>query len=145
MSQHLILSHRDQSNRRAFTWIELVVVIVVILVMIALLWPAVSSARGPARRMQCSNHLKLFGLATHTYHDVYKTLPPAQLLDSDGNALQSWRVLLLPYMEQQEWYEKWHWDEAWNSDHNKSLDGMALDNCGVRTYDNFHFCDFFRT
>jgi len=57
----------------------------------------------------------------HTYHDVSKTLPSAQILDTDSKALHSWRIQLLPYLEQMELYEQLRRDESWDSEHNKPL------------------------
>ena len=90
-------------------------------IFIALLLPALQSAREAARRNASTNNLKQIGLALHNYHDVYKSFPPRAVLDANGRPLLSWRVLILPYMEHQALYEQFRLDEPWDSAHNRPL------------------------
>jgi prepilin-type processing-associated H-X9-DG protein len=95
-------------------------------VLVALLLPAVQSAREAARRSQCSNHLKQIALAFHNYHDTYGTFPPAYIADEDGQPKHSWRVLLLPFMEQQALYSMYDFDEPWDSPVNAMVTNTVL-------------------
>ena len=101
-------------RRSAFTLVELLVVITIIGILIALLLPAVQAAREAARRAQCTNHLKQFGLAFHNhhaalgffptgggpswaYHMTYRDGQPAVAPDQHGG----WGFQVLPYIEQE--------------------------------------------
>lgn len=96
---------------RGFTLIELLVVIAIIAVLIALLLPAVQQAREAARRTQCKNNLKQYGLALHNYHDNYNKFPPfgggTGTLSSGGERSRlSGIAYLLPYVDQTAVYEE---------------------------------------
>jgi prepilin-type processing-associated H-X9-DG protein len=90
-------------------------------VTIALLLPAVQAAREAARRAQCTNNCKQIGLAIANYENLKGTYPPAAIAGEDGKPLLSWRVAILPFLEQNELYKQFHLDEPWDSPHNKAL------------------------
>lgn len=90
-------------------------------ILVALLLPAVQSAREAARRMQCTNNLKQIALALHNYHDKHGSFPPAYTVDEDGQPLHSWRTLILPELGQGALFNQIDLDEPWNSGSNATL------------------------
>lgn len=91
--------------------------------MVMLLAPIYSGSNGLSRRAQCINNLKQIGLALHNYHDVYGCFPAAATTDAAGKPLLSWRVAILPFLEQPGLYNRFKLDEPWNSPHNLALLG----------------------
>jgi prepilin-type N-terminal cleavage/methylation domain-containing protein len=90
-------------RRAGFTLVELLVVIAIIGVLVALLLPAVQSAREASRRTKCQNNLKQWALAAHNHESAYAKFPygnKADVLDS-----YTWMHLSLPYVEQQAVFE----------------------------------------
>lgn len=87
----------------------------------AFVLPAVGAAREAARRAQGANNLKQIALAVHNYADTFGALPAAYSVDKDGKPLLSWRVHILPYIEQEALYRRFKLDEPWDSEHNKAL------------------------
>ncbi len=94
-----------RSTRKAFTLIEVLVVITIIGLLVALLLPAVQSAREAARRVQCANNLKQIGLALSVYTTTFGVLPAGQ-----GGKGQSVHVALLPYLDQRPLYASFNLD-----------------------------------
>jgi prepilin-type processing-associated H-X9-DG protein len=87
-----------------------------------LLIPAVQRVREAAARIQDQNNLKQLSLAMINYADSHQgEMPPAVVYDKDGKPLYSWRVVILPYVEQQQLFNQFHLDEPWDSPHNKPL------------------------
>jgi hypothetical protein len=74
-----------------------------------------------AREATCISHLKTIGNALLNYKEEHGTFPPAYIADKDGKPMHSWRVLILPYLEQHDLYAQYHFDEPWNSEHNRRL------------------------
>ena len=112
-------SNQQRVSRPAFTLIELLVVIAIIAILIALLLPAVQQAREAARRTQCKNNLKQFGLGLHNYLDVHGRFPPGQQFRGtwdgtadnagaagDGGTGFAWGSQVLPFMDQAPLYNQ---------------------------------------
>jgi len=117
MPNPFVSRRKNVCHQRGFTLVELLVVIAIIGMLIALLLPAVQAAREAARRMQCTNNLKQWGISFHNFHDSHDRLPNlgadelwcgyTQTGTRDlihGAKFYSWRSLLLPYMEQTAMY-----------------------------------------
>ncbi len=97
------------TRRRAFTLVELLVVITIIGILIALLLPAVQSAREAARRLQCANNLKQIGLAVHQFHEQLGGIPPSRMPCHRGG----WAIALLPYIEQGNFERSWDTEKSY--------------------------------
>lgn len=78
-------------------------------------------ARKRAADIVTVNSLRHIALGLHNFHDSYGFFPPQALANDKGERLLSWRVLILPYIEQVELYQQFHLDEPWDSEHNKTL------------------------
>ena len=90
-------THQLRGTRPAFTLVELLVVIAIIGILVALLLPAIQSAREAARRTQCINNIRQLGLANQMHHDTYKYLPVD--INAQNNVRPTLYLQLLPFME----------------------------------------------
>lgn len=93
------------------------------------------------RYSQSVGKMRKIVLATHNYLDAEGSFPPAFRTADDGSPLLSWRVLILPYLGEQELYDQFHLDEPWSSEHNLKLakqvptvyQSLAVDKLGNKT------------
>jgi prepilin-type N-terminal cleavage/methylation domain-containing protein len=107
------LEEYNMSRQRAFTLVEVLVVIAIIGVLIALLLPAVQAAREASRMISCKNNLKQIGLAIHNYHDLQRRLPAGWTTASsnpEGPNGWSWAAAILPQMEQRNLQDRIRFD-----------------------------------
>ncbi len=95
--------------------------VMVIGFLVSLILPAVQAAREAARRNQSLNNMKQIMLALLNYESVNGHFPPQAIYAEDGTPLLSWRVAILPYMEEQRLYDRFKLDEPWNSPNNRPL------------------------
>jgi hypothetical protein len=88
---------------------------------ILLLWPTYRLGYEDARRIQCCCPLKENALAIHNYAAAYQSLPPAYTTDASGRPAVSWRVILLPFIENDDLAKKFKMNESWDGPNNKKL------------------------
>ena len=92
-----------------------------LLVLAALILPDISVARRAARRLQCNNNMKQIALALGNYRQANGCFPPAYIADKNGKPMHSWRVLILPYLDRQDLYKQYNFNEPWDGPNNKRL------------------------
>ena len=116
----------ERGSKRSFSLVELAVVILIIVIIVGLLMPSVSTPRSAARRMICSNNLKQLSLALLEYENAYGSFPPAYTVDANGNRLHSWRTLILPFIEQQPLYDSIDLSKPWDHPINAKFNSVDI-------------------
>jgi len=105
-----------------FTLRGLLIFTAVVSVLLALvIAPLVRMAQRMAWQNQCQNNIKQILVALYDYHDVCKCFPPAYVPDANGKPMHSWRVLILPYLDQRALYDRYDFTEPWNGPNNRKL------------------------
>ena len=89
--------------------------------MVVAMLPATRATRQAAGRNQSTNNLHQIGIAMQNHHDSFKKFPAPAIYDKQDKPLLSWRVKLLPYLEEGQLYREFRLDEPWDSEHNKKL------------------------
>jgi hypothetical protein len=112
---------RGADNVARLKRILLVATIVMLLLSCVVLLPCAQKIRDDEGWERSINRISQIALAMENYHGVFGKLPPAVVRAKDGRPLYSWRVLLLPFLEEDQLYERFHRDEPWDSPHNKAL------------------------
>jgi prepilin-type processing-associated H-X9-DG protein len=135
MSDFLHQPSRQKKSRRKFTLVELLVVLGIIAIVIALLFPDLRSARPAARRTLCAISLEQIASALRHYESTYKALPPAYTVDADGKPLHSWRTLILPYLEERSLYETIDLSKPWNDPANAKAFATVISQFRCRDLD----------
>jgi hypothetical protein len=92
---------------------------------VGLLLPAVQKVREAAARTQSANNIKQIMLAIHSYHDTFGHFP-ADIVDKNGKPILSWRVAILPYIEQDNVYKMFKLDEPWDSPNNIKMSQVTI-------------------
>lgn len=138
--------------QRAFSLIELLVVVAIIGILVALLLPAVQAAREAARRVACGNHMKQIGLALQSYAGVRGAFPPGAILrasyQTSGTAYYdpwpdavnlvgglhgtSWMLQVLPFLEQNALYDQWNFRKGVLLNHDVAAVDVAVYYCPTR-------------
>lgn len=98
-----------------------------ILAMLWLMLMPVGASRGPGRRAQCINNIKQITLALQNYESKYGSFPPAFVADENGRPMHSWRVLILPYLDRNDLYRAYRFDEPWDGPNNSKLHEIPLE------------------
>src|SRR5262249_15795660 len=113
-----------RAGRTAFFWLAPLIVV-----------PCLLSydpvPRRASLRSRCKNNLKQIGLALHNYSDKYGSLSPAHTDGAHRRHMHSWRVLILPFLDQAPLYNQYRFDEPWDGPNNRKLAGTILEvfNC----------------
>jgi prepilin-type N-terminal cleavage/methylation domain-containing protein/prepilin-type processing-associated H-X9-DG protein len=119
-------------GRRGFTLVELLVVIAIIGILVAMLLPAVQSARESARRTSCQNNLRNIALGLLNYEDAHKIFPPAVQFDqgqppqTSDTFRPNWVIMILPFIEEQGLYNSFDFSQPISHERNRVARGTTI-------------------
>jgi Protein of unknown function (DUF1559) len=113
-------TRRQMSVRRLMKWIFVLGCGLGLLMNLGRLLDAMLSG-GVPRQALCRNNLKRISLALYNYHETFGSFPPAYIPDASGRPIHTWRVLILPFLEEQRLYDQYDFGEPWNGPNNIKL------------------------
>lgn len=102
-------------------WITVGIILCILLLVFALLMPAIQQTREDARRTISKYNLKQIGLALQNYNDAYRCLPPGGIIRSDNIAMNGWLTMIMPFMDASPDYNAIDLNESWESPINVSI------------------------
>ena len=115
-----IIYVRTGRRARSSVW-KILVAIPLIGLLISLLFPDTPRARECGRQERCAKNIETIMAALKEYHDDHGAFPPAYVCDAEGEPMHSWRVLILPYLGQEELYRQYDFTQPWNGPENMKL------------------------
>ncbi|NLE39494.1 MAG: DUF1559 domain-containing protein [Pirellulaceae bacterium] len=111
--------------RRAWKTAAVLIAAIVLMFVLSVI-ADLTASRVAAQRAQCTNQLRQLGAALLSYHGAHGSFPPAYVADANGKPMHSWRVLILPYLDYEELYERYRFDEPWDGPNNRKLHGEIV-------------------
>jgi hypothetical protein len=120
-SEDIAPSEQPPAKIRERSRVKVAIAIIVMIVVVLLAIRFVFIANEAGNRMHSTKYLMIIGLAFQNYESAKGRLPPQAICDKDGNKLLSWRVAILPYMEEDQLYARFKLDEPWDSPNNAAL------------------------
>jgi hypothetical protein len=109
------------ARRRLPSFAEVVLVVPMIYAVMSFASSGCVDLREWSRKSCCCNNLRQIMLSLHCYHERYGSFPPAYVANANGRPIHSWRVLILPYIEQRQLYDAYRFDEPWDGPNNRRL------------------------
>ncbi|MGY8769639.1 MAG: DUF1559 family PulG-like putative transporter [Pirellulales bacterium] len=126
------------SHNRPRIFIGVVTIYLLSGCLLSLLMPTIQDKRHAPTRFWCMNNMKHLGIALHNYHDTYDSFPPAYVADANGKPMHSWRVLLLPYLDENKLYNQYDLKEPWDGPSNSKLATSMPDVFACPEYQHQH-------
>lgn len=138
----LLISFFALRKRDGLSAIKLLLWVALGVLFVSAMLPNVHVHRTPRAETVCQNNLRQIALAIHSYESDHGNLPESRVLGPNQKPLHSWRVLILPYLEEDLLYEQYRFDEPWDGPNNRKLHNQMPDvfkcpTCDVRVHTTY--------